>query len=196
MKQNIKYQQSIIEDVLRGALMSQNYSYTFKILLLGDGAVGKTALVQRFVHGKFQKAYLMTIGMEPYSRYETINGTKICYSLWDIAGQDRFRVMRGMFFRGAMGALVTFDLTRRSTYENVGNWIEEAKKESPDALFILVGNKNDLEDLREVSPEEGKALAEKLNCIDYIETSALTGENVAEAFYKIGETLLNKKQNA
>jgi small GTP-binding protein len=179
----------------QGLKMSQNYSYTFKILLLGDGAVGKTALVQRFVHGKFQKAYLMTIGMEPYSRYETINGTKICYSLWDIAGQDRFKVMRGMFFRGAMGALVTFDLTRRSTFDNISNWIQEAKKESPDALFILVGNKYDLEDLREVSSDEGKKLADDLGCIDYIETSALTGENVGEAFFKIGETLLNKKQN-
>ncbi len=174
--------------------MSQNYSYTFKILLLGDGAVGKTALVQRFVHGKFQKAYLMTIGMEPYSRYETIDDTKVCFSLWDIAGQDRFKAMRGMFFRGAMGALVTFDLTRRQTFENVANWIKEAKSESPNSLFILVGNKNDLEDLREVSEEEGIAKAKELNCIDYIETSALTGENVEEAFYKIGKTLLEKKK--
>ncbi|RMG20797.1 MAG: GTP-binding protein [Methanobacteriota archaeon] len=176
--------------------MSQNYSYTFKILLLGDGAVGKTALVQRFVHGKFQKAYLMTIGMEPYSRYETIDDTKVCFSLWDIAGQDRFKAMRGMFFRGAMGALVTFDLTRRQTFDNVGNWIKEAKSESPNSLFILVGNKNDLEDLREVSQEEGIAKAKELNCIDYIETSALTGENVEEAFYKIGKTLLEKKKQA
>ncbi len=172
----------------------ENYSFTFKILLLGDGAVGKTALVQRFVHGKFQKAYLMTIGMEPYSRYETIDGTTVCFSLWDIAGQDRFKVMRGMFFRGAMGGLVTFDLTRRVTFENAQNWINEAKKESPDALFILVGNKNDLEDLREIDTKEGEEKAKELGCIGYIETSALTGDNVEEAFYKIGKTLLNKRK--
>ena len=176
--------------------MSQdNYSFTFKILLLGDGAVGKTALVQRFVHGKFQKAYLMTIGMEPYSRYENIDGTKVCFSLWDIAGQDRFKVMRGMFFRGAMGGLVTFDLTRRKTFENAVTWINEAKKESPDAVFILVGNKNDLEDLREISDKEGEKKAQELGCIGYIETSALTGDNVEEAFYKIGKTLLDKRKN-
>lgn len=177
-------------------MADENYSYTFKLLLLGDGAVGKTALVTRFVHGKFQKAYLMTIGMEPYSRYETVNDTRICYSIWDIAGQDRFKVMRGMFFRGAMGALVTFDLTRRATFDNVGTWINEAKNESPDTLFILVGNKNDLDDMREVSTEEAVSKAKKLGCIDYIETSALTGENVTESFYKIAETLLEKRKQA
>lgn len=172
--------------------MSQ-YNYTFKILLLGDGAVGKTALVHRFVHNKFQKAYLMTIGMEPYSRYETIDGQKICYSLWDIAGQDRFKVMRGMFFRGAMGSLVTFDLTRRESFSNAENWVKEALAESPNQLFILVGNKNDLDDLREISTEEGQAKADELGAIKYIETSALTGTNVAEAFYKIGKTLLDAR---
>ena len=174
--------------------MSGQYNYTFKILLLGDGAVGKTALVHRFVHGKFQKAYLMTIGMEPYSRYETIDGQKICYSLWDIAGQDRFKVMRGMFFRGAMGSLVTFDLTRRPSFENTVNWISEAKQESPDQIFILVGNKNDLEDMREIPTEEAQKTANELGAIKYIETSALTGENVAEAFKTIGQQLLKKSQ--
>ena len=172
--------------------MSQ-YNYTFKILLLGDGSVGKTALVHRFVHNKFQKAYLMTIGMEPYSRYETIDGQKICYSLWDIAGQDRFKVMRGMFFRGAMGSLVTFDLTRRESFNNTSTWIKEALAESPNQTFILVGNKNDLEDHREVSTKEGEAKAKELGAIQYIETSALTGENVGEAFHTIGKTLLHQR---
>lgn len=173
--------------------MSAQYNYTFKILLLGDGAVGKTALVHRFVHGKFQKAYLMTIGMEPYSRYETIDGQKICYSLWDIAGQDRFKVMRGMFFRGAMGSLVTFDLTRRPSFENTITWINEAKQESPDQIFIMVGNKVDLVDMREISTDEARAKAMELGAIDYIETSALTGDNVADAFHKIGKELLDRR---
>ncbi len=172
--------------------MSGQIDFTFKILLLGDGAVGKTALVHRFVHGKFQKAYLMTIGMEPYARYEDIGDMKICYSLWDIAGQDRFKVMRGMFFRGAMGSLVVFDLTRRQSFENAENWIKEALEESPNQVFILVGNKNDLEN-REISTEEGKAKASELGAIDYIETSALTGENVGEAFRAIGNKLLQDR---
>ncbi len=156
--------------------------------------MGKTALVHRFVHDKFASAYLMTIGMEPYSRYETIDGVKIVYSLWDIAGQDRFKVMRQMFFRGAMGALVTFDLTRKDSFTNTVNWINEAKSESPDLLFILVGNKNDLEDQRMISTAVGESKAKELGAIGYIETSALTGTNVAEAFRKIGKKLLDDRR--
>ncbi len=102
--------------------------------------------------------------------------------------------MRGMFFRGAMGALVVFDLTRRESFNNAQTWIKEAKEESPDQVFILVGNKNDLEDLREISAEEGLAKSKEMGAIDYIETSALTGTNVAEAFKKIGKTLIDKRK--
>lgn len=174
--------------------MSPAYEYTFKILLLGDGAVGKTALVHRFVHDKFASQYLMTIGMEPYSRYETIDGVKIVYSLWDIAGQDRFKVMRQMFFRGAMGALVTFDLTREDSFKNTINWINEAKSESPNLAFVLVGNKNDLVDQRVISTAKGESKAKELGAIGYIETSALTGDNVAEAFRKMGKKLLDERK--
>lgn len=134
----------------------------------------------------------MTIGMEPYTRFEQINGTKICYSLWDIAGEDKFKVMRKMFFRGAAGSLVAFDLTRRSSFDNLGNWINEAKNVAPNLAIILVGNKNDLEDQREITNEEGRLTADKFGCIEYIETSALTGEHVANAFNKIGKNLLDK----
>jgi GTPase SAR1 family protein len=98
-----------------------------------------------------------------------------------------------MFFRGAMGSLVTFDLTRRPSFENTITWINEAKQESPDQVFIMVGNKNDLVDMREVSTDEGKAKADELGAIDYIETSALTGDNVADAFHKIGKELLDRR---
>jgi len=167
-----------------------SYKYTFKILLLGDGAVGKTSLVQRFIHNKFSSGYLMTIGMEPYSRFETIDGTRVCLQLWDIAGQDRFQTMRTIFFKGSLGALVTYDITRRQSFENLKTWIKEARTESPRIMLILVGNKNDLEDLRDVSYEEGKKFAEENGCIGFIETSAKTGENVAEAFLEMGKGIL------
>lgn len=166
-----------------------NYQYTFKILLLGDGAVGKTSLVQRFIHDKFTSGYLMTIGMEPYSRFETINGTKVCLQLWDIAGQDRFQSMRHIFYKGSLGALVTYDITRRQSFENLKRWIKEAKNESPRIMLIMVGNKNDLEDMRDVSTEEGQEFADKMGCIDFIETSAKTGENVSEAFLNLGTSI-------
>ena len=124
-------------------IIISKYKATFKILLLGDGAVGKTAVVRRFVHNKFESSYLMTIGMEPYTRYETINGISICYSLWDIAGQDKFKIMRKIFFKGANGSILVFDLTRRESFENVDKWFSESKDEAKDQLIILVGNKND-----------------------------------------------------
>ena len=170
------------------------YKATFKILLLGDGGVGKTAVVRRFVHNKFESSYLMTIGMEPYTRYETINGVSICYSLWDIAGQDKFKTMRKIFFQGSNGTILVFDLTRRESFENVENWFLESKKEAQDQMIILVGNKNDLSDQIVVSSEEANQKAKELGCIGYLETSALTGERVEEAFINLGEQLLLKSK--
>ena len=134
----------------------------------------------------------MTIGMEPYTRFENINGTKICYSLWDIAGEEKFKVMRKMFFQGAVGSIITFDLTRRSSFTNLETWISEAKLAVSDQLLILVGNKNDLEDQRVVTKEEAMEAAKKFGCLTYFETSALTGELVTEAFNEIGSNLLKK----
>jgi len=170
--------------------MSQDAKFTFKILLLGDAAVGKTALVNRFVSGKFRKEYLLTIGMEPYSKYAKIDKTNICYSIWDIAGSQQFTKLRSMFYRGARGALVTFDLTRKESFENAHKWLEDAKTGSANQKFILIGNKNDLEDQRQVSTEEAQAKADELGCMSYIETSALTGEKVEESFEKMGKALL------
>ncbi len=170
------------------------YRATFKILLLGDGAVGKTSVVRRFVHKKFDASYLMTIGMEPYTRYETINGISICYSLWDIAGQEKFRSMRRIFLQGASGTLLVFDITRRESFDNIAKWHEESMKEEPDQKVILVGNKNDLKDKRKIKFHEGVEKSNELGCIDYIETSALTGEKVEEAFILLGEILLQQYQ--
>jgi len=165
-------------------------AFTFKILLLGDGAVGKTSLVRRFCHDTFSQNYLMTIGMEPSQRYVTLDGRYLCLSLWDIAGQKSFKRLREMFYRGAKGSLVTFDLTRRDTFDGVANWVEEAKKKSKDQIFILVGNKNDLVDQRKVTMNEAKEKAKDLGFTDYIETSAKTGELVPEAFNTMGKIIL------
>ena len=133
--------------------------YTFKILLLGDPAVGKTSLVQRFLHGKFTKDYITTVGMEPYNRYQEINGSNVLLNLWDIAAGTLFTSIRNLFFKGAKGALIVFDLTRRDTFENVEVWLEEVGKFSPDLKFILVGNKNDLRNDRVVSRLNSRILS-------------------------------------
>lgn len=170
--------------------------FTFKILLLGDGAVGKTSLVQRFVHDKFSRSYLMTVGMEPYARHVMIDGTPLTLQLWDIAGQDRFASMRTMFFKGALGALVTYDITRYESFKRLAVWMKEARQMSPNILFVMAGNKSDLVDLRQVSQQDGMAYAKQTQCISWIETSAKTGANVAEAFTLLGQKILARRDTS
>jgi small GTP-binding protein len=168
-------------------------SFIFKVLLIGEAAVGKTSLTIQFVHGKFKSDYLLTVGMEPYSKYIDVNDDVVTLSIWDIAGQQRFDVFRTMFFRGAKAALLVFDLTRPATFEKLQNWHNDLiKNAGKDVLTILVGNKNDLVDLRSVSKKDAMAYAKKINALTYIETSAKTGDNVDESFQLVADKLVEK----
>ncbi len=168
-------------------------SYIFKVLLIGEAAVGKTSLTLKFISGKFKSDYLLTVGMEPYSKYIKVGDDLVTLSIWDIAGQQRFDVFRTMFFRGAKAALLVFDLTRPATLAKLQNWhVDLIKNAGKDVVPILVGNKNDLEDLRSVSRKEAIAYAKKIKALAYIETSAKTGENVEESFNKITEKLVER----
>lgn len=173
-------------------------SYVFKILLLGEAAVGKTSLTIQFVEGKFKSDYLLTVGMEPYSKYVTVNEETVTLSIWDIAGQQRFDVFRTMFFRGAKAALLVFDLTRPATFTKLQNWYEDLLENAgKDVVTILVGNKVDLApDLRGISKKEAQAYAKKIKAQTYIETSAKTGHHVDEAFSKLAEQLVKKAHKA
>ena len=126
--------------------MSGQPDYNFKILLLGDAAVGKTSLVQRFVHDRFDSSYLMTIGMEPSEKHvELKDGTKVALSIWDLAGQERFRFIRHTFYKGAKAALIVFDLTRSATLKSIQKWNKEFVENCGSSVVkILVGNKEDL----------------------------------------------------
>ena len=172
--------------------MKKHPDYNFKILLLGSAAVGKTSLVQRFVHNRFAKSYLMTIGMEPSEKFVNLkDGTVVALSIWDLAGQERFRFIRHTFYKGAKAALMVFDLTRESTLKDIERWNKEFINHCGDkAIKILVGNKKDLEDEIAVSERECLEIHKKIKSLDFIQTSALTGEHVNEAFTKIAELLV------
>lgn len=166
---------------------------TFKVLLLGDRATGKTSVVRRFVHEKFAKEYLETIGMEPYTQYATIDGTEVSFSVWDIAARENFKPLRNFFYKGAKGALIVVDMTRKETLENVNGWVEEALSFTKDQFFMLVGNKNDLTDQITISDDELQKIVDGIpQCIGYIKTSALTGVNIKEAFIILGRRIKKK----
>lgn len=158
-------------------------------MLLGDGS-DKTELLHKFVSNKFQKSHLKTVGMEPYSRYQTIDGRRVSFSIWDVAHQDRFKVMRPMFYRNTLGALVVFDVTQPDTFLNADKWINELKIESPDVHLILIGMLNTDESNRKVTVEQVQAKVEELEAIKYIETSIQSGEHIEEAFTLLGKRIL------
>ncbi|NHJ41388.1 MAG: GTP-binding protein [Asgard group archaeon] len=172
---------------------NRDSAFIFKVLLIGEAAVGKTSLTLKFVHGKFKSDYILTVGMEPYSKYVKIGNDMATLSIWDIAGQQRFDVFRTMFFRGAKAALLVFDLTRPATLAKLEEWHEDLLKNAgSDVIKILVGNKNDLEDYRSVSTKDALAFARKIKALTYIETSAKTGDNVDESFKAITLRLVEK----
>ncbi len=162
--------------------------YRFKIILIGPAAVGKTSILMRFIHNKFSKSYKMTIGVDFLNKEINIEEFNAKLTIWDIAGQQRFRFMRKNFYGGAAGALLVFDLTRENTFQEVKKkWYPEmtqfVEKEVP---FILIGNKVDLiEEIGSVvDATNAQKFAESKGSI-YIETSAKTGQNVEDAFMEL-----------
>ncbi|XP_020587411.1 ras-related protein RABA5a [Phalaenopsis equestris] len=159
--------------------------YLFKIVLVGDSAVGKSNLLARFARDEFYSNSKSTIGVEFQTQKMVIDGKEIKAQIWDTAGQERFRAVTSAYYRGAVGALIVYDISRRQTFENVGRWLNELNTYSDmNVVTILVGNKSDLKESREVSVEEGKALAE-VEGLFFMETSALDSSNVTAAFQTV-----------
>ncbi|XP_057437157.1 ras-related protein RABA5c-like [Lotus japonicus] len=156
--------------------------YLFKIVLIGDSAVGKSNLLSRFARNEFDSNSKATIGVEFQTQMVEIDGKEVKAQIWDTAGQERFRAVTSAYYRGAVGALVVYDITRRGTFENIKRWIEELDTQNDSTIArMLVGNKCDLENIREVSIEEGKSFAEAEGLF-FMETSALDSTNVQTAF--------------
>uniref|UniRef100_A0A1D1Z1J2 Ras-related protein RABA5a n=1 Tax=Anthurium amnicola TaxID=1678845 RepID=A0A1D1Z1J2_9ARAE len=156
--------------------------YLFKIVLIGDSAVGKSNLLARFARDEFYPNSKSTIGVEFQTQNLYIGGKEIKAQIWDTAGQERFRAVTSAYYRGAVGALVVYDISRRQTFDSIGRWLNELQTHSDmNVITILVGNKTDLKDAREVSTDEGKVLAEAQG-IFFMETSALDSSNVKDAF--------------
>ena len=169
-----------------------------KVVMIGAGGSGKTALVNRFLTQKFSEEYIVTIGSQFAVKTVAVdasNGRSVVVKLlvWDLAGQQRFDFIRGSYYRGSKGALLVYDTTRKSTWIELPKWI----KETEDALgeripIILLANKVDLDDHRIISREMGEQFVEENGLNGYLETSALTGQNVEEAFYLLAKNTLQQ----
>lgn len=171
-------------------------SYKVKLLLCGPAAVGKTSLIKRFVKNSFQADYKLTIGVDILTKDVVLsNGETATLSIWDIGGQKRFEFIRTTFYKGASGALLVFDLTRAETYAEITQkWHEEILRNCTSVPYIIIGNKADLVEKlgRVMDPAEVEAWVQQNNSI-YIETSALEGQNVDEAFTEITEKMVGIK---
>ena len=167
-------------------MMNEEREYVFKITLLGDAAVGKTSLINQFVENTFQEDYKPTLGANIIRKdviLEDLNA-KCRLIVWDLAGQEKYNVVRSLYYQGCVGALLVYDITRAITFENIeAKWLNDFKKYvKKEGVHLLIGNKSDLDGERVIQTSDGNELAEKIKASKFIETSAKFGENVNSAF--------------
>ncbi|KAL0335293.1 UNVERIFIED_CONTAM: Ras-related protein RABA2a [Sesamum calycinum] len=163
----------------------EDYDYLFKVVLIGDSGVGKSNLLSRFTRNEFCLESKSTIGVEFATRTLQVEGRTVKAQIWDTAGQERYRAITSAYYRGALGALLVYDVTKPTTFDNVSRWLKELRDHADSNIVImLIGNKTDLKHLRAVATEDAQGFAEKEG-LSFIETSALEATNVEKAFQTI-----------
>jgi small GTP-binding protein len=169
-----------------------NKEYIFKVILIGDGAVGKTSLIRRYMEGKFKADYLTTIGSQVYTKkLVSKSETKITLAVWDISGQPAFAAIRPEYYKGAKAILLVYDLTRPETFHHLDGWLGETKRYSSNPEIILIANKSDLEANRKINRKSGEEYASRINA-PYLETSARDGSNVPKTFAILADRLVTE----
>lgn len=164
-----------------GGMLQRKFDYTLKIVIVGESGVGKTCFLVRYIRDIFDEESQPTLGVEFMTRVVQTEKHNIQLQLWDTAGQELFRSVTRGYYRGSAGAFLVFDLTSRSSFENIERWLRDVKDVArSDVVMILIGSKADLIDRREVKAEEAETYA-KNNGMEYFETSAKTGAQINEA---------------
>jgi len=168
--------------------------YHFKLVLLGDTAVGKSCLVVRFVNDEFFEFQEPTIGAAFLSQTVVLDDSTVKFEIWDTAGQERYRSLAPMYYRGAAAAIVVYDITNKESFNGAKSWVEELQgRDDRNIVIALVGNKTDLpQSLRMVEMEDARAYSEE-NDIMHLETSAKNANNVKELFFEIARKLPRDK---
>ncbi|XP_064318886.1 ras-related protein Rab-41 isoform X2 [Phalacrocorax carbo] len=161
----------------------------FKLVFLGEQSVGKTSLITRFMYDSFDNTYQATIGIDFLSKTMYLEDRTVRLQLWDTAGQERFRSLIPSYIRDSTIAVVVYDITNLNSFQQTSKWIDDVRTErGSDVIIMLVGNKTDLADKRQITTEEGEQRAKELNVM-FIETSAKTGYNVKQLFRRVAAAL-------
>ena len=177
--------------------MTSNYNLIFKIVLIGDSNVGKTNILSKYLQNEFNPDSKATVGVEFGSKTFNINDNVIKAQIWDTAGTEKYRSITNAYYKGAKGAFVVYDISRKTSFNNIDKWLFDLKNNGDENInIILIGNKIDLEHQREVTTEEGEKKA-IINKASFIETSAKNGDNIEKAFNLMIENVYEnfKKEN-
>ena len=161
---------------------SENYDMMFKLVIIGDSYVGKTNIMSRYLNNEFRDDSKATVGVEFGSKLFDIKGHSIKAQIWDTAGQERYKSITNAYYKGALGALVVYDITRKETFNSVDKWISDLTAVADKKITVLViGNKCDLDDQRQITKEQGEEKGRSFNAA-FLETSASSGSNIDKAF--------------
>ena len=171
---------------------NDNNEINLKILILGDSSVGKTSLLLQYADGYFPTIYVATIGIEYKVKKININGADINLQIWDTAGEERFRSITQNYMKGADGILYVFDITQKSSFDNLKTWIRQSEEITEGFKKIIVGNKSDLENERRIQKETVQKFCDERN-IKGIEVSAKAGTKVSEAFETLAKLIIGDK---
>jgi len=176
--------------------MKKDYDYLFKLVLIGDSGVGKSCLLLRFADDNFTDSYISTIGVDFRFRTITIDKKTVKLQIWDTAGQERFRTITSAYYRGADGIIMVYDVTSAESFDHVEEWLSEVDRyANENTAKLLIGNKADLIDEKQVSEETAQKFADKLG-IPFLETSAKTATNVDQAFLTMAKELIKAREQA
>ena len=162
--------------------MSVNFHYLLKYVVIGDSGIGKSNIVLRYINNTFSEEFKTTVGVEFGAKNIEVNNNIYRIQIWDTAGQENFRSIARAYYKNSVCACIVYDITNRSSFQSIQSWIDDCSKQtSKTVLLLLIGNKSDLKDMREVQYEEGEKFA-KLHNMIFLETSAKTGENISSIF--------------
>ena len=159
-----------------------NYEMMVKVVLVGDSGVGKTNIMSKYLKNEFHEDSKATVGVEFGAKQFTVEGHVIKAQIWDTAGQERYKAITSAYYKGAKGAFIVYDITRKNTFDSVSRWVSDLTATADKKIsIILIGNKSDLEDQRQVTKEMGEEKANQLQ-VAFLETSAMSGENLEKGF--------------